>query len=153
MAKSREVIPSGEIIAKFDSYELAVEHVEKLLSGDFPVRQIAIVGRGLRSVERTRGRMGYPRLALMGAINGALIGLAWHALTGSTDVASYASTIVTFAGAAALFNVIRFAIGRNKRTFTAQHQLMADSYEIQIPRDLKAAADDAIAKFNAKKAN
>ena len=151
MAKSREVIPSGEIIAKFDNYESAVEHVEKLLSGDFPVRQIAIVGRGLRSVERTRGRLGYPRLALMGAVNGAVIGFIWQALNGNTNVSTYASTVVTFAGAAALFNVVRFAFGRRKRSFTAQHQLVADSYEIQIPRDLKAAADDAIAKFNQKK--
>jgi hypothetical protein len=146
-------MPSGEIIAKFDSYEEAVQHVEKLLTGDFPVRQIAIVGRGLRSVERTRGRLGYPRLALMGAVNGSVIGLIWHALTGSTDVNSYLSTVVMFAGVAALVNVVRYSLGRNKRSFTTQHQLVADSYEIQIPRDLKAQAQDAIAKFEKKQAN
>ena len=99
MAKNRDVLPSAEIIAKFDTYEAAVEHVEKLLNGDFPVRQIAIVGRGIRTVERLRSRIGYPRMALNGAINGILIGFVWHVLTSSaTDAGSYASTVITFAG-------------------------------------------------------
>ena len=58
----------------------------------------------------------------------------------------YAGTMITFAGIAALINVIRFSLSKNKRTFTTAHQLVADTYEIQIPRDLKAAAEDALAK-------
>jgi hypothetical protein len=151
LAKNRDVLPSAEIIAKFDTYEAAVEHVEKLLSGEFPVRQIAIVGRGVRTVERMRGRIGYPRIALSGAINGSLIGLVWHIFTsGANDAGSYASAIITFAGMGAMANLIRFSLSRNKRSFTAQSSLIADSYEIQIPKDLKAQSEDAIAKANSK---
>lgn len=151
MAKKRDVLPSAEIIAKFDTYDAAVEHVEKLLSGEFPVRQIAIVGRGVRTVERMRGRIGYPRIALSGAINGSLIGLVFHIFTsGATDAGSYASTLITFAGIGAMANLIRFSISRNKRSFTAQSSIIADSYEIQIPKDLKAQSEDAIAKANSK---
>jgi len=151
LAKNRDVLPSAEIIAKFDTYDAAVEHVEKLLSGEFPVRQIAIVGRGVRTVERMRGRIGYPRIALSGAINGSLIGLVFHIFTsGATDASSYASTLITFAGIGAMANLIRFSLSRNKRSFTAQSSIIADSYEIQIPKDLKAQSEDAIAKANSK---
>jgi len=151
LAKKRDVLPSAEIIAKFDTYDAAVEHVEKLLSGEFPVRQIAIVGRGVRTVERMRGRIGYPRIALSGAINGSLIGLVFHIFTsGATDAGGYASTLITFAGIGAMANLIRFSISRNKRSFTAQSSIIADSYEIQIPKDLKAQSEDAIAKANSK---
>lgn len=153
MAKKFEAAPGAEIIAKFDTYEAAVEYVEKMLAGNFPVRQIAIVGRGVRTVERTRGRINYARIALTGLINGAILGLVWHGFTTSdSTVTGYASTVVTFAGMGALANIIRFSLTRNKRTFSSQQQLVADTYEVQIPRDLKAAADDALAKIE-KKAN
>ena len=153
MAKKFEAAPGAEIIAKFDTYEAAVEYVEKMLAGNFPVRQIAIVGRGVRTVERTRGRINYARIALTGLINGAILGLVWHVFTTSdSTVTGYASTVVTFAGMGALANIIRFSLTRNKRTFSSQQQLVADTYEVQIPRDLKAAADDALAKIE-KKAN
>jgi hypothetical protein len=148
VAKKSAAAPGAEIIAKFDNYDSAVEHVEKLLAGNFPVRQIAIVGRGVRTVERTRGRINYSRIALTGAINGAILGLVWHGFT-STDasVAGFAPTVVTFAGMGALANVIRYSLTRDKRSFVSQQQLVADTYEVQIPRDLIAAADDALAKW------
>jgi hypothetical protein len=147
VAKKSIAAPGAEIIAKFDTYEAAVEYVEKLLAGNFPVRQVAIVGRGVRTVERTRGRINYARIALTGAVNGAILGLLWHSLTSTdTSVAGFSSTVITFTGVGALANVIRFSLNRNKRSFTSQQQLVADTYEVQVPRDLKAAADDAIAK-------
>ncbi|MEN9603820.1 MAG: hypothetical protein RLZZ06_701 [Actinomycetota bacterium] len=147
MAKKNDVTPGAEILAKFDTYEAAVEHVEKLLAGNFPVRQIAIVGRGIRTVERTRGRINYARIALTGAFNGAIVGLAFHTFSSAdTSLAGYSSAVVTFAGGGALVNLVRFSLSRNKRTFVSQQQLVADTYEIQIPRDLKAAAEDALAK-------
>ena len=151
MAKKFEAAPGAEIIAKFESYEAAVEHVEKLLAGNFPVRQIAIVGRGVRTVERTRGRINSARIALTGVINGAILGIVWHGFTtADSTITGYLSTVLTFAGMGALANLIRFSLARNKRTFSSQQQLVADTYEIQIPRDLKAAADDALAKLEKK---
>ena len=146
MAKKSEALPSAEIIAKFDTYESAVEHVEKLLSGNFPVRQIAIVGRGVRTVERLRTRLGYPRMALTGAINGALLGVVVIAFSPTDTFNNYASTIITFAGIGAIVNILRFALSRSKRTFAGQNSLLADTYEIQIPKDLKAEAENALAK-------
>lgn len=146
MAKSKPETPGGEIIAKFENYDDAVAHVEKLLSGNFPVRQIAIVGRGVRTVERTRSRVTYARLALNGAIQGAVVGVLVDLLMFPTDNSNILSTVVTCMGIAVIFNVMRMALSRNKRTFVATSQLLADTYEVQIPRDLKAAAEDALAK-------
>lgn len=147
MAKKSEAAPGAEIIAKFDNYESAVEHVEKLLAGNFPVRQIAIVGRGVRTVERTRGRINYSRIALTGALNGAILGFVWHSFTSAdTSIGSIGSTVVTFAGMGALANIVRFSLSRNKRSFVSQQQLVADTYEIQIPRDLVSLANEAMAK-------
>ena len=147
LVKSDGVLPSAEIIAKFDTYEAAAAHVEKMLTGDFPVKQIAIVGRGVRTVERLRGKIGFPRVALSGALNGAVIGLIWHTFTSTaTDAGSYASTVVTFAGIGMMANLIRFSFTRNKRSFTGQNSFIADSYEIQIPKDLKAQSEDALVK-------
>ena len=146
MAKKREALPSAEIIAKFDTYESAVEHVEKLLSGNFPVRQIAIVGRGVRTVERLRARVGYPRMALTGALNGALLGVVVIAFSPADTFNNYASTIITFAGIGAIVNILRFSLSRSKRTFSGQNSLLADTYEIQVPKDLKAEAENALAK-------
>ncbi|MEY4554739.1 MAG: hypothetical protein RL197_1166 [Actinomycetota bacterium] len=146
MAKKREALPSAEIIAKFDTYENAVEHVEKLLSGNFPVRQIAIVGRGVRTVERLRARVGYPRMALTGALNGALLGVVVIAFSPADTFNNYASTIITFAGIGAIVNILRFSLSRSKRTFSGQNSLLADTYEIQVPKDLKAEAENALVK-------
>ena len=146
MAKKREALPSAEIIAKFDTYESAVEHVEKLLSGNFPVRQIAIVGRGVRTVERLRARVGYPRMALTGALNGALLGVVIIAFSPADTFNNYASTIITFAGIGAIVNILRFSLSRSKRTFSGQNSLLAETYEIQVPKDLKAEAENALAK-------
>jgi hypothetical protein len=146
LAKKREALPSAEIIAKFDTYESAVEHVEKLLSGNFPVRQIAIVGRGVRTVERLRARVGYPRMALTGALNGALLGVVIIAFSPADTFNNYASTIITFAGIGAIVNILRFSLSRSKRTFSGQNSLLAETYEIQVPKDLKAEAENALAK-------
>jgi hypothetical protein len=146
LAKKREALPSAEIIAKFDTYENAVEHVEKLLSGNFPVRQIAIVGRGVRTVERLRARVGYPRMALTGALNGALLGVVVIAFSPADTFNNYASTIITFSGIGAIVNILRFSLSRSKRTFTGQNSLLADTYEIPVPKDLKAEAENALAK-------
>jgi hypothetical protein len=146
LAKKSEALPSAEIIAKFDTYESAVEHVEKLLSGNFPVRQIAIVGRGVRTVERLRARVGYPRMALTGALNGALLGVVIIAFSPADTFNNYASTIITFAGIGAIVNILRFSLSRSKRTFSGQNSLLAETYEIQVPKDLKAEAENALAK-------
>jgi hypothetical protein len=150
MAKNNNALPSAEIIAKFDTYEAAAEHVDRLINGDFPARQIAIVGRGVRSVERVRGRLGYPRLALTGAFNGVLIALLVITFSPPEALTNIPGTLVTLIGLGVLVNVLRLSFAKNKRTFISQNSLIADTYEVQVPRDLKAQSEEALEKLAAK---
>ena len=70
----------GPTVASFPTYEAAQKAVSELISGEIPAREIAIVGTGLRSVERVTGRLGYASAARSGAINGLLLGLLFSAV-------------------------------------------------------------------------
>ena len=66
---------TGEIVASMRDYESAQKTVSKLIAGEVPARDIAIVGQSVRTVERVTGKLGYAAAARSGAINGVLIGL------------------------------------------------------------------------------
>ena len=55
-------------MASFPTYEAAQKAVSTLIAADIPARDIAIVGQGLRSIERVTGRLGYAAAARSGAI-------------------------------------------------------------------------------------
>ena len=65
----------GETIATVTDYDAAQKLVSQLIAGEVPAREIAIVGVGVRTVERVTGRLGYANAARSGAVNGVLIGL------------------------------------------------------------------------------
>jgi hypothetical protein len=150
-------MPQGEVVGTFDEYAAAVAYVEKLVANDFPVQLIAIVGKNLRSVERGRNRINQGRVALSGAITGSWIGFLFALLmpTGNgTDSAAVASiTASTFlqpvligAGIGMLFNVLRFTLTKNKRSFVSQSMIIASEYQVQVPSDLVSKAQEAAAK-------
>ena len=56
----------GQTVASFPTYEAAQKAVSRLIAGDVPARDIAIVGQGLRSVEKVTGRLGYATAARAG---------------------------------------------------------------------------------------
>ena len=57
----------GEVVASMRDYEAAQKTVSKLIAGEVPARDIAIVGQGIRTVERITGRLGYATAARSGA--------------------------------------------------------------------------------------
>ncbi len=92
----------GQTVASFPTYEAAQKAVSTLIAADVPARDIAIVGQGLRSVERVTGRLGYATAARSGAINGVLLGLLFSAILviGSPSVPIQAFVGVIFVGIA-----------------------------------------------------
>ena len=68
-------MPEGEIVSTYDRYEDVQQAVDVLARADFPVRQLSIVGNGLRSVERITAKLSYGRIAMMGAGSGAYLGI------------------------------------------------------------------------------
>ena len=126
----------GQVVASFATYEAAQKAVSTLIAADVPARDIAIVGQGLRSIERITGRLGYASAARTGAINGVLLGLFFSAILvlGSPTVPIQAFVGVLFVGVAIgmLMSIIAFAFVRRRRDFASVMQVLADRYEVSV---------------------
>ena len=74
MARAFPTLPKGETVASFETYAEAQAAVDKLAKAEFPVKELAIVGTDLTSVERITGTLSWGRAAGAGAISGAWFG-------------------------------------------------------------------------------
>lgn len=145
----------GQTVASFPTYEAAQKAVSRLIAGEVPARDIAIVGQGLRSVEKVTGKLGYATAARAGATNGVLLGLLFSAILviGSPSVPIQAFVGVIFVGIALgmLLSIITYSFVRRRRDFASVMQVVADHYELMIAASsvqrarqvLGRSADDA----------
>ncbi|MCM3696253.1 general stress protein [Microbacterium oleivorans] len=136
----------GATVAEYTSYEAAQKSVSTLIGSDVPAQDIAIVGRGLRSVERVTGRLGYATAARSGAINGVLLGLLFAAIfvLGSPGAALQLFVGVMLVGIALgmLMSIISYSILRRRRDFTSVTQVIADHYDVTVlPRSFGRAKE------------
>lgn len=126
----------GQTIASFPTYDAAQKAVSSLIAAEVPARDIAIVGQGLRSVERVTGRLGYATAARSGAINGVLLGLLFSAILviGSPSVPIQAFVGVLFVGIALgmLLSIITYSFVRRRRDYASVMQVVADHYEVTV---------------------
>lgn len=126
----------GQNVASFPNYEAAQKAVSALVAAEIPARDIAIVGQGLRSVERVTGRLGYATAARAGATNGVLLGLLFSAILviGSPAVPIQAFVGVIFVGIALgmLLSIITYSLVRRRRDFASVMQVVADHYEVTV---------------------
>jgi hypothetical protein len=126
----------GTAVASFPTYEAAQKSVSSLIAADVPARDIAIVGQGLRSIERITGRLGYAAAARSGAVNGLLLGLLFSAILviGSPSVPIQAFVGVLFVGIAIgmLLSIITYSFVRRRRDYASVMQVVADHYEVTV---------------------
>ncbi len=126
----------GQTVASFPRYEAAQKAVSALIAAEIPAREIAIVGVGLRSIERVTGRLGYATAARSGAVNGLLLGMLFSAIfvLGSPTVPIQAFVGVLFVGIAIgmLASLAAFAIVRRRRDFASVMQFVAERYEVAV---------------------
>ncbi|MFT4305540.1 MAG: hypothetical protein QM604_01470 [Microbacterium sp.] len=127
---------SGETIASFTVYEKAQQAVSKLIAAEVPAKEIAIVGRGLRSIERVTGRLGYAAAARSGAVNGLVLGVLFAAIfvLGNSSVPIQAFVGVLFLGIAVgmLLSILMYALMRRRRDYVSVVQVSADHYEVKV---------------------
>lgn len=127
---------TGEMVASTRDYENAQKTVSKLIAGDVPARDIAIVGQGVRTVERVTGKLGYAAAARSGAINGVLIGLFLSAILviGNPDVPMQLFIGFVFIGVAVgmILSLVTYAVVRRRRDFASVTQFAADHYEVTV---------------------
>ena len=126
----------GQTVASFSTYDAAQKAVSSLIAADVPARDIAIVGLGLRSIEKVTGRLGYASAARSGAINGVLLGLLFSAILviGSPSVPIQAFVGVLFVGIAIgmLLSIITYSFVRRRRDYASVMQVVADHYEVTV---------------------
>ncbi|MFS0852579.1 general stress protein [Microbacterium sp. 179-I 3D4 NHS] len=127
---------TGEVVASLRDYEAAQKAVSKLIAGEVPARDIAIVGQSIRTVERVTGRLGYATAARSGAINGVLIGLFLSAILviGNPEVPIQLFVGFVLIGVAIgmILSLLTFAIVRRRRDFASVTQFTADHYEVTV---------------------
>ena len=127
---------AGETVASFSKYEAAQKAVSTLIASDVPAKKIAIVGQGLRSIERITGRLGYGAAARAGAVNGLVIGVlfAFIFVIGTPTVAIQAFVGVLLVGIALgmLMSIIMYSFVRRRRDFASVMQVVADHYDVRV---------------------
>ena len=147
---SPSAVPEGEVVGQFKNYREAVNVVEQLVESGFPARLISIIGSDLKTVETLKGKLGYGRVALSGAVTGSWIGLFFGLLFGATStteqvvLTNLSAGIVIGAGVGMLLNVIRFSLTKNKRSFISAQAVVAKKYDVIVPTGQLADAKKAI---------
>lgn len=138
----------GETVASVPEYEAAQKTVSKLIAAEVPARDIAIVGQGVRTIERVTGRLGYAAAARSGAVNGVLIGLLLSAILviGNPDAPIQLFVGFVFIGVAIgmILSLVTYAIIRRRRDFASVTQLAADHYEVTVLPASLAKAREAL---------
>lgn len=138
----------GQTVAGYSTYEAAQKAVSTLIGADIPARHIAIVGSGLRSVERVTGRLGYATAARSGAVNGLLLGLLFAAVLviGSPTLPIPVFVGVLFVGIALgmLLSLTTYSLVRKRRDYASVIQVVADHYDVTVPASDLARARDAL---------
>jgi hypothetical protein len=148
-----QAVPDGQSLASFKNYPEAVSLVEKLIENDFPAKLVSIVGSDLKTVELIRGKLGYGRVSLSGALTGSWIGMFFGLLFGASGagneqqiITNIGAGIVIGAGVGMLINILRFSMSRNKRSFISGQSVVAKTYEVIVPADQLQLAKSALGK-------
>ncbi len=144
---------AGETVASFTQYEGAQKAVSALIAADVPAKEIAIVGQGLRSIERITGRLGYAAAARSGAVNGLVLGVlfAFVFVLGTPTVAIQAFVGVLLVGIAIgmLLSIIMYSFVRRRRDYASVMQVVADHYDVRVVAASVHKAREALGTANA----
>ncbi|MFC0531255.1 general stress protein [Phytohabitans kaempferiae] len=132
-------------VASYTDYPVAQHAVDHLSDNGFPVDRVAIVGTGLRMVERVTGRMTVAKAALSGAATGAWIGLLIGLLLGIFADRNWWWVILTALVLGtiwgAIFGAVAHALTGGGRDFSSVTGLQASEYALMIDAD---RADEAV---------
>ncbi len=148
MSRPADGTEVGETVASVRDYESAQATVSQLIAAEVPARDIAIVGQGVRTIERITGRLGYAVAARSGAINGVLIGLLLSAIlvlgTPDAPIQLFVGFVLIGVALGMVMSLITFAIVRRRRDFASVTQLAADHYEVTVRAASLAKARKAL---------
>jgi hypothetical protein len=148
--QSQPTLPKGDILGTYETYVEAQSVVDRLSKAEFEVKQLAIVGNDLKTVERVTGKLTYGRTAATGAASGAWFGLFFGILlflfSTTPQIGFVLAAALIGAGFGMLFGIVTYSLGRRRRDFTSTHQVLASNYQIIIDPLLTAKAQDVLAQ-------
>jgi len=139
-------VPRGDLLGSYSSYTDAQNVINQLAKAEFDVKNIAIVGRDLTTVEVVTARLSYGRAALSGASTGAWLGLFFGLISTiispitTQQVGIFFAAILTGAGIGMIFGVVNYSIMRKRRDYAATSQLIAERYDVIISPEQAAKA-------------
>ena len=147
-------------MASFSDYKDAVAYVEKMIENDFPARLVSIIGTDLKTVETIKGKLGYGRVSLSGALTGSWLGMFLGLIFGATGtgteevlLTNVLAGIVIGSGVGMLLNILRFSLTKNRRGFISGQTVVAKKYEVVVPaQQLELAKKATLAPKPVKKA-
>lgn len=136
-------------VATYATYQEAEQAVDRLSDADFPVERVSIVGSGLQTVEQVTSRVTTGRAALMGAGQGAIIGLLFALLfgifftgPGFLGLLIYAVVLSSVFGAA--FGAMGHAATGGRRDFASVSKMVAERYELMVDQEVADRAAQII---------
>jgi hypothetical protein len=145
---SGPAIPRGDVLGTYETYVEAQQVVDKLAKADFDVRQLAIIGSDLKTIERITGKLTYGRSALGGAATGAWFGLFAGTvlfLFASTPNVTYAVAVILIGAAfGMLFGIVSYAVNRRRKDYTSTNQVVATSYQVIAPANVIVRAQELL---------
>jgi Heat induced stress protein YflT domain len=141
-------------VATYGDYAAAERAVDHLSDQGFPVERVAIVGTGLKTVERIAGRLTTGRAALVGAAQGAMIGLLFGLLFGLFFTGPDFLGVVLYGLVAgivfgATFGAVGQAMQGGRRDFASVRSMEAEQYEVQVDHEVSARAKQLLAELPA----
>jgi hypothetical protein len=145
----------GTSLASFTDYKQAVSYVEKLIENDFPAKFVSIIGTDLKTVEMVKGKLGYGRVSLSGALTGSWLGMFFGLIFGVTGteqilVNNVLAGIIIGSGIGMLLNILRFSVTKNKRGFVSGQTVVAKKYEVVVPNAQAQLAKKAVSAATVK---
>jgi hypothetical protein len=154
-----QLAQDGSSLASFTDYKQAVSYVEKLIENDFPAKLVSIIGTDLKTVEIIKGKLGYGRVSISGAITGSWLGLFFGLIFGVTGTATeqllltnVLAGIIIGSGLGMLLNILRFSVTKNRRGFISGQSVIAKKYEVIVPNAQVKLAKKAASAGSAKAA-
>lgn len=138
-------------LAVYDSYEKAQRAVDHLSHNAFPVENVAIIGTGLRSIERVTARLTRSRRAVSGTISGLwlgmFVGIAFALFSKEAQLGVVIATPLLGGLLGLAWSQVGFAAATRGAAgdYSSVSQVVATNYEVVVEHTLAERARELLA--------
>ena len=135
MSSDAHSLLEAQEVASFRNYHDAQAAIDKLSEAGFPLTNLAIIGKDVRTVERILGRMGAGKVFLQGLLSGLWLGLLAALMVSLiTDKPLHFALLIALAVAMGLLTgtvrAIGFMLSSRRRGFASARTVIAQSYSV-----------------------